>query len=388
MPRFLISADSHVMEPEDLWTRHLPARLRDRGPRFEVVGNATCMMVEDIVVLRGVQRSSADQADDSNGGDDRPRGSNDPDSRLADLDLDGVWGDVMYPNVATFCAFRMTDAELQVATCRIYNDWLAERFIGTSDRFCPVALLPVLDIDAAVTELRRVDQRGFRAVLLPVHSDLRPYNDSAYGRLWSTAEQLGLPLTFHAGTGRDQRPAHGLGGAVINYVVTVGAGPMETVAYLAGSGVLARHPDLRVTMVECGAGWLAWALHAMDDAYREHHRFANPKLDLLPSEYFRRQGSVTFQNDPVGLHNTSFTGDHCLLWGSDYPHLEGTWPESHRYLDEQLAGVPDETVQRVVWENAAALYRFRLPDDRVLSGTGPASESVLSLHESRRSDEQ
>ena len=136
---------------------------------------------------------------------------------------------------------------------------------------------------------------------------------------------------------------------------------METVAYLCGSGVLARFPGLRVVMVECGSGWLAWVLHAMDDAYREHHMFVRPKLELLPSEYFRRQGAVTFQHDPVGLANIPFTGDRCLLWGSDYPHPEGTWPNSQEVLARQFAGVAAEAMERIVCRNAAELYRFRLP---------------------------
>jgi len=195
---------------------------------------------------------------------------------------------------------------------------------------------------------------------LPAHIDARPYNDPVYDPLWAAAQDLGIPLTFHAGTGRSQTPAHGPGGAVINYVVTVG-GPMETVAYLCGSGVLARFPGLRVVMVECGSGWLAWVLHAMDDAYREHHMFVRPKLELLPSEYFRRQGAVTFQHDPVGLANIPFTGDRCLLWGSDYPHPEGTWPNSQEVLARQFAGVAAETMERIVCLNAAELYGFSLP---------------------------
>jgi predicted TIM-barrel fold metal-dependent hydrolase len=115
-------------------------------------------------------------------------------------------------------------------------------------------------------------------------------------------------------------------------------------------------------MVECGSGWLASVLHAMDDAYREHHMFVQPKLAELPSEYFRRQGHVTFQHDPVGLANLGFTGDACLLWGSDYPHPEGTWPRSREILDRQLAGLPEETIDRIVFANAARLYRFRAPE--------------------------
>lgn len=377
MDRLLISADSHVMEPLDLWTRQMPEAMRSRGPRIELRGGAQCLMVEDTIV-RKFGRLGENVADESSpdalhaGDEGKPAknfsmGAADPDRRLRDLDLDGVWGEVIYPNLAFFCCFMIKSPEIQVATARVYNDWAADRFIGASERFAPVALLPVLDIDAAVGEMERTAARGFRAMMMPTHIDVRPYNDPAYETVWSAAEALGMPLTFHAGTGRSQTPAHGAGGAVINYVVTVGA-PMETVAYLCGAGILERHPNLRVVMVECGSGWLAWAMHAMDDAYREHHEWVRPKLKMLPSEYFRRQGAVTFQNDPVGLANIPFTGERCLMWGSDYPHPEGTWPHSRKFLERQLKGVPEATIRRVVRDNAAELYRFSPPDEMAPGG--------------------
>jgi predicted TIM-barrel fold metal-dependent hydrolase len=352
----VISADSHLMEPLDLWTAHLPPHLRALGPRLEMRGEAACLMVENTVVRRLPRPATS--------APESPKGfspaAGDPDARLRELDADGVWGEVIYPNLAFFCCFHIRNPELQIATTRLYNDWVADRFLRASERFAPVALVPIVDVAASVEELRRVHARGFRGVLLPDHVDRRPYNDPVYEPLWATAAELGLPLTFHAGSGRSQTPARGAGGAVVNYVVTVGS-PMETVAYLCGAGVLARHPALRVVMVECGSGWLAWVLHAMDDAYREHHAWVEPKLELLPSEYFRRQGAVTFQHDPVGLANISFTGDRCLMWGSDYPHPEGTWPHSQEVLARQLAGVPPASAARIVRENAADLYRFRVP---------------------------
>src|SRR5207249_3927580 len=146
-------------------------------------------------------------------------------------------------------------------------------FIGASERFAPAAVIPVLDVAASLAELERVARRGFRAALLPAHIDTRPYNDAAYDPLWAAAQDLGIPLTFHAGTGRSQTPAHG----------------------------------------------------------------------------------------PAGLANIPFTGDRCLLWGSDYPHPEGTWPNSQEVLARQFAGVAAEAMERIVCRNAAELYRFRLP---------------------------
>ncbi|MDP1818705.1 MAG: MMPL family transporter [Acidimicrobiales bacterium] len=368
---WLISADNHVSEPLDLWMR-LPGELAPLAPHIEERDGVPSMVVEGKVIQR-LRLPEGSAPDPSRTGDvlaaaDRAeamsmmvRDANDPLQRVRDLDRDSIWGEVMFPNLFVFMTYRLSNPRLQAAACSVYNDWVWDTF-GAHERFMPVAPLPALDIDAAVAELERCARRGFKVVLLPAHSDWlpQPYNAPVYDRLWSAAQDHGLPIHFHAGTGRTNRPAHNPGGAVINYVVTV-QGPSETVVYLAGSGVLARHPRLKVVMVECGSGWLAWTLHAMDDAYREHEMWVDPKLEDLPSEYFRRQGYVTFQHDPVGFHNVSFTGDRCLMWGADYPHPEGTWPESKRYLRSQLAGVSPETARRVLWDNAAELYGWETP---------------------------
>jgi len=365
MRDLLISADCHVSEPVDLWTTRLPEAMRAAGPRLEFLDGVPSMLVEDRVVRRFKlpKAAAGDAAATAAVRAPTPlvsHGAVDPDRRLSDLDTDGVWAEVMYPNLGFFCAYEIADPALQAESCRVYNDWTDETFLRYSERFCPVAMLPSLDLAATVVEMERVAGLGFRAAMLPMHADARPYNDPTYEPVWSAAEALGLPLSFHAGTGRSQTPAHGPGAAVVNYVVTVGSAH-ETVAWLCGSGVLARHPDLRVVMAESGSGWLAWTLHAMDDAYREHALWVDPKLDDLPSEYFRRQGAVTFQHDPVGMANVEFTGVRCLMWGSDYPHPEGTWPESQRYLERQMQGVDAEVVRRVTATNAADLYRFRVP---------------------------
>lgn len=354
----LISADCHVTEPFDLWSRELPPSMRERGPRFEVREGRPCFAVEEHVAFRlpprpeGVPARIDGEGLASYPGDDRA-------TRLAALERDGVWGEVLYPQVGFFCTFTIRDPALQTAVCRVYDDWIADVFAG-HERFAPIALLPALDVGASVAELERAAGLGLRGGLLPSHADFRPYNDPTWEPLWEAAAGLGLPLHFHAGTGRDQRPARGPGAAVVNYVVTVSA-PIETASYLCASGVLERHPELRVGLVECGAGWLAWTLEAMDDATREHDAWVRPRLAELPSFYFRRQGFVTFQRDPVGLANAERTGARCLLWGSDHPHPEGTFPHSRSVLEEQLRNVPPEVARRVVWDNAVELYGFAPP---------------------------
>lgn len=361
MSRIAVSADCHINEPADLWTRGLPRAMRERGPRAATVDGRACMVVEERVIRRfGLARDAAPRDEPPR---EAPPGGYEPADRVRDLERDGVWGEVLYPSVGFFCTYAIEDPALQVETCRVYNDWLGDLY-GGSDRHAAVGMLPDLDAQAGVDELQRLPSLGIRSGLLPMHSDRRPYNDSSWEPLWEAAAGLGIPLSFHVGTGRSQTPHHGPGAAVVNYVVTVGSAA-ETVTILSGSGVLERHPALRVVMVESGAGWLAWTLEAMDDAYRDHHMFVTPKLRELPSATFRRQGAVTFQRDPVAIANAELTGVGCLLWGSDCPHPEGTFPHSQKSLDEQLAGVSDEVTRRIVCTNTAELYGIRLPDGAV-----------------------
>jgi predicted TIM-barrel fold metal-dependent hydrolase len=127
--------------------------------------------------------------------------------------------------------------------------------------------------------------------------------------------------------------------------------------------VLERYPELRVILVECGIGWLAFAMQAMDESHVKHAVRRHWSLPLPPSEYVKRQVKLTFQEDPVGLSLRHFTGVECLMWGSDYPHHEGTWPHSRAAIEEQFSGIPDEEVRRIVCTNAADLFGFEIPID-------------------------
>jgi len=358
MIRLAISADGHVSEPVDLWSANLPAALRERGPRAEVRNGMIGFVVENRLVRKLVE--APPDMPEGTVADLAGWGENDPAARLHALASDGVSGEVLYPTVAFFTSYAIEDPALQVAVCEVYNDWLVHTFADR--RFAPVALLPASQPEACARELARLAPRGVRAGLLPAHSDTLPYNLEEWEPLWEAAASLGMSLSFHTGSGRTQTPVRGAGGAVTNYVVTL-SGSLEAATLLCAAGILERHPKLRVVMVECGSGWLAWALDAMDEAYREHGMFVRPKLAELPSAYFRRQGAVTFQRDPVGIGNRLHTGDRCLMWGSDYPHPEGTYPNSRAVLDEQFAGVPQDAIDRMTWRNAVDLYGIATPEE-------------------------
>jgi predicted TIM-barrel fold metal-dependent hydrolase len=364
MTQLVNSADSHVVEPLDLWVHRLPAVLRDRAPRIEEIDGVWRFVVEGMPPRRmGSPSDTASQTD----GDDRKAtgfrpGGSDPDLRAKDLDEDGVWGEVLYPTIALF-GFMIPDPELRWASARAYNDWLAETFAAASRRFAGAAMIPVQEIEEAVAEIERVAALGLRSIMLPMQApaDL-PYNLDRYDPVWAAAQAHAMPVSFHVGTGSSPWTERGPGGAVINYV-EVGLGAQRTLAYLAASGVLERFPELHVVMVECGAGWLAWLLERMDEAFEEHASWVKPKLAEPPSFYVRRQGHVTFGNDVAGVVNRGFTGVEPLLWASDYPHPEGTWPHTQETLRRIFDGVDPVERHLVTYETTARLYGLQASSD-------------------------
>jgi predicted TIM-barrel fold metal-dependent hydrolase len=349
----IVSADSHVTEPSELWSTRVPMQYRERAPHIELRDGRRYLIVEGV----RPRRLDGGQASE-NGEQPRRAGGADIALRIRDMDLDGVAAEVIYPTMGSFI-HEMPDAGLQLACATVYNDWAHDVFGQHFDRFMPAALIPVWDIETGVQELRRIARLGFRAAALPAHPPAHSYSDPAYEPLWASAQEASLALSFHVGGGRSRILERGAGGAVINYVY-VTSGVQQTVAYLCASGVLERYPELHVAMVECGSGWLAWCLRVMDEAYAAHAAMAQPKLKLPPSEYFKRQGHVSFQYDLIGLDLLRYTGADCLIWGSDYPHPEGTWLISPARLAEQFAGLPDDVRRKITGETAARVYRFPL----------------------------
>jgi predicted TIM-barrel fold metal-dependent hydrolase len=351
----LISADSHVNEPAEMFGQRIPAALRERAPRVEEIDGVPSLLIEGMrprKLPRGREALSGEALERAQAG------GWDPSLRMRDQDRDGVSGEVVFPTLGLQACFSSPDPALQMALARAYNDWVAEVFGPHPQRFAAAAVVPMADIDAAIEEADRAAKLGLRSLFLPIQMPAKPYNHPDYDRFWAVAEGLGLPLTFHSGTGHEPRIERGPGGAVINYILGSQADGAHLICYLTMSGVLERFPTLQVVTVETGSAWLAWVVTTMDEIYEKHQMWATPKLALKPSEYVKRQAHVTFQNDPVGVANRRFTGVESLVWGSDYPHPEGTWPCSRESLAQQLAGVPADERAAMVGGTAARLFGF------------------------------
>ena len=359
----VISADSHVQEPPELYGKRLDARYRERAPRIEERDGKTYFVVDGKRPRRiDLAARRIDEDDRNREFRDDPSGGRDIERRLADQALDGIGAEVIYPNSSLFL-YNSSDPGYQFAVARAYNDWAIELFGLRPDRFVPVAIVPVIDLDCAVREVERAARAGYRSIKIPLTVEHRPYNLPDYDRLWAACADHGLVVALHAfSESQDHYPEdwgeeEGHGGALAHMAMSMARG-QNPVALLIASGALQRHPGLRFVVVECGAGWLAWLLYALDEQVDKKHMWIRPRLEMKPSELFRRQGAVTFSDDPVALRLLDFTGPEVLLWGSDYPHDEGTFPHSRETIARTFAGVAEADRRKIVCDNARRIYGF------------------------------
>lgn len=376
----LISADSHVGETEALRAR-LPEHLRrfftklvpaENGDLdFEYAGEVSNFPVRKELSDR--DREKEFRSDPSLG--------TDLDIRLRDMAREGVDAQVIFPNLGLASGGGRESVEYYEAYARAYNDYVWEAFSDQPRRFKPAAALPVDDVASAVAEATRCIERGFATLFLPCVVPWQPYRLDVYEPLWSLVEEAQIPISFHVFSGnlslggefcdasdlneeraaiaRKYHAARLLVGEELETVVGMAAG-MSPILELTGSGVLERHPDLHFVVTESECGWLAWALQAMDQMQERRHLYRK-HLPLRASEYFLRQGHVTISDDAVALHNIHSTGGaDRLLWGNDYPHDEGTWPESGRFIDRIRKTLSSDDAHKLLCGNAARLYGFDL----------------------------
>ncbi|MFV2090180.1 MAG: amidohydrolase family protein [Pseudomonadales bacterium] len=361
---FVVSADGHVQEPSSLWRERMDKRYQDRLPGVSVdAKGARFQKTEGFRPLR-LQNIVFEGEDKL-----RNRSGTTPDERLRDLEADGVDCEILFPNKG-LTIWATPDAAFSQAMCRVFNDWAWEVFGPHNDRLSPMACVAPADLTGTIAEVERCAKLGFRGLSLPCKPVWGPpdheatnYNLPEFDPLWAVIEEAGLPITFHVSTGRDPRTARGNGGAVINYAVHSLAPTMEPIANLCASGVIDRFPNLKFGTIEAGIGWVAWALGAMDEAYRKHHMWVRPQLKQLPSEYFKQNGFASFQEDQAGLDLARAHGlvDN-FLWANDYPHHEGTWPHSAQAIERTMGSLDDGERAQILGLNAARIFGFEVPE--------------------------
>ena len=363
LPR--ISADAHVDEPHDLWYERMDADLREKAPRrIQAESDGGWSLVVDGSAV-GWSNMTAEEAAQK---DAERTAAAVPGVRLHMMSTDQVNGEIIFPTIGLY-AYNIQDPTVGRSACVIYNDWLREQ-LGGDARIKLAMMIPTWNTDMAIAEVERVaTDRDVGGLLLPLVGTPE-WNDQQWEPLWSAIEQTGLPAVMHQGTGHDMIFYRGWGSATTNLLTTQSMAP-RAAGLLSCSGVLDRHPDLHVVMVEVNAGWMGWTMSTLDEYYLAHQEvgWTKPILPELPSAYLRRQVHATFQDDRIALHNIPFTGTDCLLWGNDFPHPESTYPNSSQVLEKLLAGVSDDDARAVVSGNATRLFGF---DPVVLESTPTA----------------
>lgn len=361
---FMVSADCHANEPSNLWADRMEEKYARRLPRIEVDEKGGKWQVTEgfrpIKIRPGLKFEGEDR--------ERNAAGKTPEERLADHERDGIDAEIIFPNKG-LSMWATPDAEFAMAQCRVWNDWAWETFGPYNDRLSPVACLATADIDGSMKEIERTAKLGFRALTLPCKpvwgphdADQLNYNLPEFDRMWTLIEETGMPVTFHVSTGRDPRASRGHGGAVINYVSHSLAPTIEPLANICASGVAERFPKLKFGTIEAGIGWVAWALEAMDEAYLKHHMWVRPKLQGLPSDYFRANGFASFQEDKPGLALAEeFNLDNNFMWANDYPHHEGTWPHSAEAIERTMGHLSDGARAKILGLNAARVFGFEVP---------------------------
>ncbi|MBV8889471.1 MAG: amidohydrolase family protein [Alphaproteobacteria bacterium] len=373
----LISADSHIVEPPDLYTSRIDPKFRDRAPRMERRRTPTgrdydAWMLDGAqvgtlgaVMQAGQRFEDPSQIDFLGVWEDVRKGGYDPHAMIEENEEDGVWGSVLQPSQGLFW-YRIPDTQLLSAICAAYNDWIADFCKPRPDRLKGIAMLNVDDVDEACQELERCKQLGLVGAFIPVAplAD-RPYRHPIYERLWWTAQDAEMPLLLHIGTPRHGVPANefttdlsemsGAGRSTTDYWVRYSLGAMLF------AGVFDRYPRLRLGSVEHEASWIPHWLKQMDFTYVERPVFTKgwkSREGMLPSDYWRRNMFVEFMEDDLGVQLRERIGVENMLWGSDYPHAEATWPKSQQFLERMFAGVPSPDLRKITSENAAKMFGF------------------------------
>ena len=400
---FMCSADGHAQEPNDFLSARMDKKFHDRLPTLvlakkkrkdgeskpdaEVLDSSSDEEVEQYQKTEGFRPVKLNWTKPVEGHEKlRHKSGRDPESRVRDLALDGCDAEIIFPNKG-LTVWASADADFSHEMCRAWNDWAWEEFAEYNDRLAPMACIAPRAMDKAIAEIQRSAERGFRGLCLPTKPTFGPpdvddpnYNLKEFEPLWDCIDEVGLPVTFHISTGRDPRTSRSQGGAVINYAVHSLSPAMEPLANLCASGVAQRHPNLRFGTIEAGIGWVPWMLGAMDEAYLKHHMWVRPKLELLPSEYFRRQGFASFQEDRAGL---DLAREHDLidnfLWANDFPHHEGTWPYSAQAIERTMGHLTDTERAKILGLNSAKIFGFDIPN-RFLNH--PDAAAVQAAHSS------
>jgi predicted TIM-barrel fold metal-dependent hydrolase len=371
----LISADSHIVEPGNLWVERLDREFRDDPPRAERSEKNGHWYFVGAGMPGGTDFTHAtspglsnDEVDAKVAAEDPAAGSPTspaPADRLLDLWRDNTVADVLY-STGAFELYHIPDPRLMTASFAVYNEWIAEYCANDPKRLIGAGLLSLNNVENAVKELERCRDMGLRSVMIPARPpDDATLADDKYEPLWGAAEDASVVLAMHVSTGKINPSSLRESFANVLYFDVENQEELKrSIAEFVGGGVFQRHPNLKVVAAEGGFDFAAGLAASMDKAYKRWHaRWGHPAAPL-PSDLYGENIFFTFITDRAGLLTLPFGIERAVMWSSDYPHRNSTWPHSTERIDADFkeANVAASTANLVLRDNVARVYGIDLAE--------------------------
>ena len=373
----LISVDDHLVEPPHLFEGRLPARLQDRAPRVELDDDGMEYWLYDgqrhykVGLNAVVGRPMEERSFEPSRFDEMRKGAWDIDARVHDMDLNGVYASLNFPSsLPGFAGQRyqlgVSDPDLAWAVVQAANDWHLHEWAGTHPGRIIANQVPwLLDPERAAAEIRRNAERGFRAVTfpeLPERLGLPSLHTGHWDPFMAACEETGTVICLHVGSSSSapmtssDAPADTIG------VLFFGWAMFAAVDWLY-SKIPVRFPDIKICLSEGGLGWVAGLLDRLDHVGRYQQVYGTWEgIELTPREVMQRNFWFCAIDDPSALEQRHLIGiDHVLL-ETDYPHQDGTWPDTHDLLHAQIGHFPPEDIRKLTWENASNLFQHPVPE--------------------------
>jgi predicted TIM-barrel fold metal-dependent hydrolase len=360
----LISSDSHVSMPDEAWQTYLDPEFRDRAPQIEHADDGDFRVFEGsrtpILALSNLAGKKPEEYSLNlrRMNESRP-GAWDPAERVKDMDIDGVDAEVLYVGGPLISR----DPALRLSSVRGYNRWLSDYAGYAPGRLLGVAAIPIDTPERAAEEIRwAAAQSGLVSGYIPLFpGPEEDYGNPRWDTMWKAFIDTGFAVGLHVGGRRPGTPVVNMYESAPRFMTGLVMSKLtmaEAVSELIHGLVLQRFPDLKLVAVESQIGWISFFQYYSDHLWEKHRFWTKSELKEPPSFYFRRQVFATFMEDPVGLREREHIGVDNIMWASDYPHSETTWPNSKSLTDEWFTPIGDDDKRKILWENAAKLYNL------------------------------
>ncbi|MGH7907204.1 MAG: amidohydrolase family protein [Candidatus Binataceae bacterium] len=378
----VFSADSHVLEPPHTYIDRIDRRFKDRAPRMIYDENHGDTFVIDgiyrpvMMALLSAAGKTPSEISHKARFDELQRGGWDPAVRIADQESDGIAAEILYPSAGMLICKHL-DFDYRKACLDAYNLWLAEFCSFNPDRLLGIGMVSMRSVDDSIAELRQIKKLRLRGVMLPGWPAIEDYDSKTYDPFWDACVDLQLPVTFHHLSGtRDpnERTDTVYGNAnrginsKLNGWMNLLRGNQDLLSMFVFGGVFERHPELKLVCAEADAGWAPHFMYRMDYAYDHHrHHIRTEPLSRPPSEYFRKNIYVTFQDDLIAFKTRGLMNIRRLMWANDFPHFDSTWPRSREVIEAQTAGMTEDERNFVLHDNLAECYGLTAPGGATLA---------------------